>query len=185
MNENWKFSDIPYHRPDVEALQARYDALTRRAREARSPEELVEIVRQRDALLAQGKTDHPRFRFAHEIAEAELVVMAAPFWDLSFPALLKVYIEQVSVDGITFGSTESGLQGLCRASQLVFLTTRGGFYTGDAMEMGSRYLDALHTFFGIGAYTCIAADGMDVAGFDAAASLAAAIDRAKALARTF
>ena len=53
------------------------------------------------------------------------------------------------------------------------------------MEMGSRYLDALHTFFGIGAYTCIAADGMDVAGFDAAASLAAAIDRAKALARTF
>ena len=145
----------------------------------------AETLRQRDALLAQGKTDHPRFRFAHEIAEADLVVMAAPFWDLSFPALLKVYIEQVSVDGITFGSTESGLQGLCRASQLVFLTTRGGFYTGDAMEMGSLYLDALHTFFGIGAYTCIAADGMDVAGFDAAASLAAAIDRAKALARTF
>lgn len=50
MNENWKFSDIPYHRPDVEALQTRYDALTRRAREAQSPEELVEIVRQRDAL---------------------------------------------------------------------------------------------------------------------------------------
>ena len=50
MNENWKFSDIPYTSPDVEALQARYDALTRRAREAQSPEELVEIVRQRDAL---------------------------------------------------------------------------------------------------------------------------------------
>ena len=145
----------------------------------------ADSLRQRDALLAQGKSRHPRFRFAHEIAEADLVILAAPFWDLSFPALLKVYIEQVSVDGITFGSTESGLQGLCRASQLVFLTTRGGFYTGDAMEMGSRYLDALHTFFGIGAYTCIAADGMDVAGFDAAASLAAAIDRAKALARTF
>lgn len=50
MNENWKFSDIPYTSPDVEALQTRYDALTRRAREAQSPEELVEIVRQRDAL---------------------------------------------------------------------------------------------------------------------------------------
>lgn len=50
MNENWKFSDIPYASPDVEALQTRYDALTRRAREAQSPEELVEIVRQRDAL---------------------------------------------------------------------------------------------------------------------------------------
>lgn len=50
MNENWKFSDIPYTSPDVEALQTQYDALTRRAREAQSPEELVEIVRQRDAL---------------------------------------------------------------------------------------------------------------------------------------
>ena len=38
MNENWKFSDIPYHRPDVEALQARYDALTRRARAPACPE---------------------------------------------------------------------------------------------------------------------------------------------------
>lgn len=137
---------------------------------------------QREQLLAAGERDHPRFRYAHQFAEADLIVMAAPFWDLAFPALLKVYIEQVSVDGITFGSTEAGLQGLCRASHLVFLTTRGGFYTGDAMEMGSRYLDALHTFFGIGAYTCIAADGMDVAGFDAEASLAAAMQKAKALA---
>ena len=50
MNENWKFSDIPYHRPDVEALQARYDALTRRARAAACPEDLLDVVRQRDAL---------------------------------------------------------------------------------------------------------------------------------------
>ena len=35
MNESWKFSDIPYTSPDVEALQTRYDALTRRARAAR------------------------------------------------------------------------------------------------------------------------------------------------------
>lgn len=137
---------------------------------------------QREQLLAAGERDHPRFRYAHQFAEADLIVMAAPFWDLAFPALLKVYIEQVSVDGITFGSTEAGLRGLCRASHLVFLTTRGGFYTGDAMEMGGRYLAALHTFFGIGAYTCIAADGMDVAGFDAEASLAAAMQKAKALA---
>ena len=126
---------------------------------------------QREALLAENRRDHPRFRYAHQFAQADRIVIAAPFWDLSFPALLKVYIEQVSVDGITFGSTEDGLKGLCRASHLVFLTTRGGFYTGDAMEMGSRYLDALHTFFGIGEYACIAADGMNVAGFDAEASL--------------
>ncbi len=66
---------------------------------------------QREQLLAAGEQDHPRFRYAHQFAQADRIVIAAPFWDLSFPALLKVYIEQVSVDGITFGSTESGLQG--------------------------------------------------------------------------
>ena len=50
MNENWKFSDIPYTSPDVDALQARYDQLTRRARAAACPEELLNVVRERDAL---------------------------------------------------------------------------------------------------------------------------------------
>lgn len=140
---------------------------------------------QREQLLAAGERSHPRFRYAHQFAEADAIVIAAPFWDLSFPALLKVYIEQVSVDGITFGSGEDGLTGLCRAERMVFLTTRGGFYTGDALEMGSRYLDALHTFFGIGSYACVAADGMNVAGFDAEGALVAAIAQAQALARTF
>ncbi len=139
---------------------------------------------ERQRLLEAGDRSHPRFRYARQFAQADLLIVAAPFWDLSFPALLKVYIEQVSVDGITFGSTPDGLQGLCRASDLVFLTTRGGFYTGDPLEMGSRYLDALHTFFGIGRYHCIAAEGMDVAGFDAEGALQAAQCRARALARS-
>ena len=50
MNENWKFSDIPSTSPDVEALQTRYDALTRRAKAAACPEDLLDVVRQRDAL---------------------------------------------------------------------------------------------------------------------------------------
>ena len=64
----------------------------------------------------------------------------------------------------------------------MFLTTRGGFYTGGALEMGSRYLDALHTFFGVGAYHCVAADGMDVAGFDSGNALRGAMAQARALA---
>ena len=137
---------------------------------------------QRQRLLAAGDFSHPRFRYAHQFAQADAVVIAAPFWDLAFPALLKIYIEQVSVDGITFGAGEEGLTGLCKGTDLIFLTTRGGFYMGDAMEMGSRYLDALHTFFGFGRYRCIAADGMDVAGFDAEASLQKACEEAEKLA---
>ena len=137
---------------------------------------------QRQRLLAEGRLDHPRFRYAHQFADADLVCIAAPFWDLSFPALLKIYIEQVSVDGITFGSTHSGLIGLCRGTDLVFLTTRGGIYTGDPLEMGSRYLDALHHFFGFDHYRCIAADGMDMSRFDTKAVLQQAQQKARELA---
>ena len=48
--------------------------------------------------------------------------------------------------------------------------------------LAKRYLDALHMFFGIGKYTCIAADGMNVAGFDAEASLCRAMQEAAQLA---
>ncbi len=137
---------------------------------------------QRQRLLDAGALDHPRFRYARQFAAADLVCVAAPFWDLSFPALLKVYIEQVSVDGITFTAREDGLAGLCRGTDLVFLTTRGGFYEGDPMEMGSRYLDALHTFFGFDRYACVAADGLDVDPAAAPEALAQAIERARALA---
>ena len=141
-----------------------------------------DFFEQRQRLLETGDFSHPRFRYAKQFANADLVVIAAPFWDLAFPALLKLYIEQVSLDGITFGANESGLVGLCRGTDLVFLTARGGFYTDDPMEMGSRYLDALHTFFGFDRYHCVAADGMDVAGFDGKASLEEACKKAETLA---
>ena len=137
---------------------------------------------QRQRLLEEGRLDHPRFRYARQFAGADIVCVAAPFWDLMFPALLKVYIEQVSVEGITFATGENQLVGLCRGTDLVLLTTRGGFYTGDPMEMGSRYLDALHTFFGFDRYACVAADGLDIDPANAERILAKAEREARALA---
>ena len=138
----------------------------------------------RDALLAAGQTDHPRFRYAHQLAEADLAVVAAPFWDLSFPALLKVYIENVSVEGITFRSTETGLQGLCRGKHLVFLTTRGGIYEpGSDWEQAVPYLKAIQRFFGFGDFRYVAADGLDIQGYDGEAALQKAMDEARALAK--
>ena len=143
------------------------------------------FFRQREALLEKGELDHPRFRYAHQFAAADAVVIAAPFWDLSFPALLKVYIENVSVDGITFRCDETGLHGMCRGEKLLFLTTRGGSYNGSAQEMGSRYLEALKDFFGFGSYACVAADGLDEDPAKTRAILEEAKGRARALAREF
>ena len=120
------------------------------------------FFRQRDELLAEKEFDHARFRYAHQFAEADKIVIAAPFWDLSFPALLKVYIENICVEGITFQTSERGLEGTCRADHMVYLTTRGGYYGNTPLEMGSRYMAAMSEFFGIGQYDCIAAEGLDI-----------------------
>ena len=131
-----------------------------------------ESYRQRDVLLAKGKRDHPRFDLAHMTAKADLIVIAAPFWDLSFPSMLKVFIEHICVEGITFNSDETGLHGCCRAEKLVYLTTRGGLIrTGDPMEQATPYLEALRGLLGFGPLTVIAAAGMDVQGYDSQTEL--------------
>ena len=96
---------------------------------------------------------------AWQFAQADAIVLAAPLWDLSFPALLKVYIENVSVENITFGCGEAGCYGICQARRMVFLTTRGGIYEpGSEWEQGAPYLAAIQKFFGFDRFHAIAAD---------------------------
>jgi len=74
-----------------------------------------EVLARRDALAAAGKLDDPLFADAWQFARADRIVLAAPFWELSFPAILRIYLERVSMRDITFGYKESGLVGRCRA----------------------------------------------------------------------
>ena len=139
-----------------------------------------EFYFEREALLAEGNLDHPRFHWAKLFAASDLIVIAAPFWDLSFPSLLKVFIENICVEGITFRSDETGLHGLCRADRLVYLTTRGGFIeTGSPLEQATPYLKALSQLLGYGEVITIAATGMDVQGYDVKNALRQAMAAAK------
>ena len=125
------------------------------------------------------------FRYAHQFAEADKIVIAAPFWDLSFPALLKVYIENLCVDSITFHTDEHGLHGLCKADHMVFLTARGAFYTDSPLEQGSRYLEQMAGFFGIEKYDCVAAEGLDIGAWPVEELMDKAKVQAAEVAKTF
>lgn len=82
---------------------------------------------QRHDLEQEGKFDHPMFRFARQFAEADLILVGAPYWEYQFPALLRCYLEQISVCGVTFVYTEDGRpRGLCKADRLFYITTTGG-----------------------------------------------------------
>lgn len=141
---------------------------------------------QREHLLEAGELNHPRFRYAHRFQQAERIVIAAPFWDLSFPALLKVYIENLCVQGITFDCNEtSGCFGVCKAEKMLFLTTRGGALEGSAMDNGTKYLGDMAKFFGIPSFEVIAADALDMGLEPAETILNRAIAHAKETVKSF
>ena len=125
-----------------------------------------EFLLMRDSLVQRGRLGEDVFRFARQFAEAEEIVIAAPFWDLSFPAALKQYFEHVNVVGITFRYTPQGVpEGLCRAKRLTYITTAGGDFAPD--EFGFGYVKALaESFYGIKEVRQIKACGLDIVGAD-------------------
>lgn len=148
-----------------------------------------EVLEERDALWSAGKLDDPLFQPARQFAAAGRIVIAAPFWDLSFPAILKIYLERISVTNITFGYDDLGRSvGLCKAAKLLLITTRGGDFSIPEiswMEMGARQLEALCAMYGIPSFQCLTAQGLDDIRNDKEAILAQAMDQAEKLAETF
>lgn len=116
----------------------------------------------RDRLISEGSLDSPVFDLARQFSEAETIVIAAPYWDLSFPAVLKQYFEQVNVVGITFRYTEEGIpEGLCKADRIFYVSTAGGIYV--PTEFGFGYVKALaQGYYGIGDVRLIEAVGLDI-----------------------
>lgn len=146
------------------------------------------VFQEREELILRKELEDKTFDLAWQFAKADKIVIAAPFWEFSFPAVLKVYIENVSVAGISFEYVDNGSRGLCKADKLLFVTTRGGYYSegfAATLEMGSRYLEALCVLFGISKYQCIYAEGLDIIGNDVEKILNDAGEEAKALAAEF
>ena len=121
----------------------------------------------RDRLLSEGAYQHPMFDMARQFAAADRIVIAAPFWDLSFPAALKQYFEQINAIGVTFCYTEDGRpMSLCKAKALYYVATAGGTFFPE--EYGFGYVQALaEQFYGIPECTLFKAVGLDLDGADA------------------
>ena len=96
--------------------------------------------------------------------------LSAPLWDLSFPAQLKIYLENIFVTGIVTRYSEAGLPvGLCRAKKLYYVSTSGGPYDP---RFGFDQLRAMATEnFGIPEAELVKAELLDIDGCDPEAIL--------------
>ena len=135
-----------------------------------APLDFAGIENRNKAGIEQNFTDS-YFNLAKQFATADIIVIAAPYWDLMFPAVLKTYLENITVSGITFRYSSQGKpESLCRAKKLYYVTTAGGFIGQN--DFGFSYVKALaQNFFGISEIHRYAAEGLDIFGADVDAIL--------------
>ncbi len=128
----------------------------------------------RNACVATGDFSDSYFDLAKQFAAADKIVIAAPFWDLSFPAKLKTYFENIYVIGLTSSYNDAGVPvGLCKADALYYVSTAGGPFFP---EYGYHYVRDLTTrCFGVKQAQAVVAEGLDVFGNDPEAILNNAI----------
>ncbi|MDO4270124.1 MAG: NAD(P)H-dependent oxidoreductase [Eubacteriales bacterium] len=149
----------------------------------------TQTLAERDALSAAGAFDAPFFALANQFKNADAVVLACPFWDMSVPAMVRAYLERLCVIGLTFHYNEQGYPvGDCAPHRLLHVTTRGG-YVDDSdpalTDHASAYLRSLCKVLGVGRFDSLAADGLDVVGNDVEAILQQAEAQADRIAQAF
>ena len=105
------------------------------------------------------------FRWARQYQEADRILIGAPYWDLSIPSLLKIYIENICVEGLTFVCTDTGFEGRARFDRMIFITTSGG-YIAPGADGGTDYLRNIASFTGSGCFEVYKAEGLDLQGND-------------------
>lgn len=125
---------------------------------------LGEGLAKREEAIRTGDFSGEVFELAGAFAAADEVVIAVPYWDMSFPSLLKLYVEQLCVNRLTFCYDETGRpRGLVNVKKVVYVTTSGG-YIGNA-NFGFDYIKGLFTtLFGITDISFFSAEGLDIYG---------------------
>ena len=133
------------------------------------------FLAEREKAIADNDFSGALFDLARNFAAADEVVIAAPYWDMSFPASLKLYIEQICVNKLTFCYSEKGIPcGLTNIKKVVYLTTSGGYIGNN--NFGFDYIKTLFsTLFGVGDIAFFSAEGLDIYGNDPESILSEAI----------
>ena len=137
------------------------------------------MLDERDALASVQAWDAPVYDLARQFRAADAVVVAAPFWDLSYPAALRTYVEYISANGLTYHYDAAGCHGDCAADTLVYLTTGGDVEREESV--GVVHWRQLAAMFGIGRFDYVFGGGLDLDPSKAPELVSAAAELARRL----
>ena len=146
-------------------------------------------IAERNALSAAGAFSLPFFALANQFKNADAVVLACPFWDLSVPSMVRNYLERLCVTGLAFHYNEHGYPvGDCGVQRFVYVTTRGGLVNNDdpaLADLASAFLLSICKLLSGARFDTLAAEGLDIQGNDVEAILCEAEAEADRLAQSF
>lgn len=101
-------------------------------------------------------------KLAKLVASADKILISTPFWDMSFPSKLKVFIERATFPGITMSDSDD-MRGVSGVEEILVITTRGwDIQDYDELDGISSYMKGLQLLWGIEKYHIISANGLDV-----------------------
>ncbi len=113
-----------------------------------------------------------------ELTAADAIVITAPLYNFSVPAVLKAWIDQVARAGVTFSYSEAGPVGLLADRPVYLIMASGGVPFGSEIEFATRYMRHVLGFIGLKDVRFI---GAEATNRDAAAAEQAALTQMDAV----
>lgn len=119
----------------------------------------------------RSETQQNALRFSDELIaelqQASHLVIAAPIYNFSVPAVLKAWIDQIARAKVTFRYTENGPEGLLTGKKAYLVIASGGVPLGSEVDFVSPYLKQVMGFLGIDDVTIINANELGQAANEA------------------
>lgn len=112
----------------------------------------------------QQEEVHKIVKLTDQFKEADMYVIAAPMWSLSFPSPLKEYIDCVVMDGKTISINENKIEGLLKDKPrgMVYIQSSGGnipWMLRMVMNKGLNYVEDIMKVMGIKRFEELLVDG--------------------------
>ncbi|MBE5768170.1 MAG: flavodoxin [Clostridiales bacterium] len=149
-------------RPDAEIVEADLNTLNLQPMDAAA-------LAKKDVWCDEQDWSRPELQQALMFQQVDAVVIAAPYWDYSFPAIVKVWVENIWVRDLTFTYEGPVCKGLCRGKCAVYITTSGSPIGEN--DWGTGYIRAVMQALGIPDFYLASAQGLDLDGADVLALL--------------
>lgn len=110
-----------------------------------------------------------------ELQKADVIVIGAPIYNFSIPAVLKAWVDMIARVQLTFRYTENGPEGLLTDKKVYVVVPSGGVPVGSPVDFATPYLRHALGFVGITDIEFIGAQGADRGNSDALDSARARI----------